>query len=312
MKKPVLIVLGLLLLAVISTYFIIPQNISVTGISHIDATDANVFKFIVKKNAWPKWWPGDHNPADSNLFAYNGMTYTLQNSTNSYIDVLIQTDKLELNSRITYLATGEGVSDVNWTAQKQSSLNPFARLAQYIRIKQQGKDIDSLLAHFKTFIQTDSNVYGIKVKLEKVTDPILLASNTTSTNYPATPAIYNIIANLRQQIKAQGATETNKPMINISKTDDNEYQLMVAIPVNKLISPAKGAVINKMVDGANLLATEVKGGRNTIDNAFVQLKNYQKDHRLISPAMPFELIVTDRLAEPDTTKWVTKVYWPVF
>ncbi|MDB4999000.1 MAG: hypothetical protein JWR76_77, partial [Mucilaginibacter sp.] len=57
---------------------------------------------------------------------------------------------------------------------------------------------------------------------------------------------------------------------------------------------------------------DVKGGKQTVANAFVQLKNYQKDHGLISPAMPFEILITNRLTEKDTAKWVTKLYWPIF
>jgi hypothetical protein len=41
------------------------------------------------------------------------------------------------------------------------------------------------------------------------------------------------------------------------------------------------------------------------------MKAYMKDFKLTSPAMPFELLVTNRANEPDTSKWVTKIYYPI-
>nr|WP_294948690.1 GyrI-like domain-containing protein [uncultured Mucilaginibacter sp.] len=311
MKKPALLVLGLLLLAFISIYFIIPQNITATSTVTVDATDGNVFKFLIKKEAWPKWWPGTHNRKDSSSFAYNGVMYTIKKDANSYIEVNINTGKLELDSKINYLATEDGATDVRWDAVKQSSLNPFARIAEFVRIKAEQKDMDSVLTQFKQFIQKDINVYGLRIKIDKVKDGVMLATNTVTKTPPTDGAVYSMIADLRKQIAAQNATETNKPMLNVTQVDNSEYHVMVAIPVNKEIKPGVNSVINKMVVGGNILQTEVKGGRKTIDNAFVQLQNFRKDYKLTGVAMPFELMVTDRSIEKDTSKWVTKLYWPI-
>lgn len=312
MKKPALLVLGIFFIAFVSIYFIIPQYITAKSSITIDSSDATVFKFLVQKEAWPKWWPGHHNPKDSNSFAFDGMMYTIKKDANSYIEVNINTTKVEFDSKINYLANDEGSTIVSWEGAKQSSLNPFVRIGEFIRIKGEQTDMDSILRAFKTFMQQDSNVYGMRIKIAHVKDGIMLATNTVSKTVPTVAETYALVASLRKEIAAQNAKETNKPMLNINKTDDNEYHIMVAIPVNKEITPGANSVVNKMVVGGNILESEVKGGRGTIDNGFAQLKNFQKDHRLISPAMPFELMITDRSAEPDTAKWVTKLYWPIF
>ncbi|TFF34966.1 hypothetical protein [Mucilaginibacter psychrotolerans] len=311
MKKPALLVLGALLLAFISLYFIIPQYITATSTVTVDAVDGNVFKFLVKKEAWPKWWPGEHMASDSNLFAFDGRLYTIKKDANSYIEVTINTDKVELEGKINYLAIDDASTKITWEAVKQSSLNPFTRVAEFMHIKSEQNDMDSILNAFKEFIQKDANVYGLPIKIDKVKDGIMLATNTVSTTLPTMETVYAMAADLRKQIAAQNAAETNKPMLNVTKADDTEYHIMVAIPINKVITPAANSVINKMVVGGNIMATEVKGGRNTIDNAFSQMRAFQKDYKLTPVAMPFELMVTDRTAQPDTAKWVTKLYWPI-
>lgn len=312
MKKPVLLVLGLLLIAFISVYFIVPQNITANALRSVDGTDVNVSRFIIQNRAWKKWWPGKKDAADSNRFSYNNIDYTLKNLTNSYAEVLITDGELQLESKIRYSTIEEGATEVSWNATMLSSLNPFARISEFVKIKSIQKDMEAILLDFKKFIEADINAYGIHVKLSKVKDPVMLATNTISKNYPSTETVYALIDKLRKQANAQNATETNKPMLNIHRTDEDEYQVMVALPINKVITPTPGFAINRMLKGGNILETEVKGGRNTIDNAFNQMKAYTKDHHLIAPAMPFESIVTDRVAEKDTAKWVTKVYFPIF
>ncbi|MFA6087358.1 hypothetical protein [Mucilaginibacter sp.] len=312
MKKPALFVLGLLLLAFISIYFIIPQHITAKSVAHVDVTDVNVFKFIIKPGSWKKWWPGEHTGTDSTVYTHNGTTYTLQKSTNSDIQVQVKKGDDVLDSHITYLATDDGATDVTWYASKQSSTNPFERIADFIGIKNTQKDMNTILGYFKQFIQKDVNVYGLSFKIKKITNPLLITTSTTTKTYPAMETVYGLIENLHKQIASQGAKELGSPMLNVNQTDDNEYEVRVALPINKAIIPGAGTKLNEMVKGGNVLEADVKGGPNTISGAFIQLKNYQKDHGLISPAMPYEQIITNRLAEKDTAKWVTRIYWPVF
>jgi hypothetical protein len=66
-----------------------------------------------------------------------------------------------------------------------------------------------------------------------------------------------------------------------------------------------------MLGGGNILAAEVKGGPHTIGRGFEVIEKYTEDHNRIAPAMPFQSMVTDRRREPDTSRWITKLYLPV-
>jgi hypothetical protein len=138
-----------------------------------------------------------------------------------------------------------------------------------------------------------------------------LATHKIFKSYPETSEVYGIISKLRDYAIKNGAKENDYPMLNITQLENKDYQMMVAIPLNKPVPTKGNIVINKMVLG-NILVTEVKGGKNTIENAFIQLSNYIRDKRHSSPAIPFESLVTNRIAEPDTTKWITKIYYPIF
>ena len=66
-----------------------------------------------------------------------------------------------------------------------------------------------------------------------------------------------------------------------------------------------------MLPGGNILITEVKGGPEEIKKAYRQVELYISDFQRVAPAIPFESLVTDRRAEKDSTKWITRIYYPV-
>lgn len=312
MKKPALIVIAVLLLAFISIYFIIPQKIKTINTIEIDANDANVARLLVNNKAWQKWWPGNIIKGDSLNYTYKKIRFGLHDNTNSGILATINQNDLIIESKLTYNSTEDIACIVTWETEMQSSLNPVARIKEYYDLQNLSADLQDILKRFKRFMQTDSNIYGLSIKVQKIKHPLMMITSTNITSYPNSNAVYALIDKLKQEAKRQNIAQVAEPMLNVHQTDDDAYQMMVALPIDKPVTETKDIQLNKMVLGGNILQTTITGGPGTLKNAFTQLKKYQKDHRLISPAMPYEVLVTDRLAEPDTSKWITKVYWPIF
>ena len=42
-----------------------------------------------------------------------------------------------------------------------------------------------------------------------------------------------------------------------------------------------------------------------------QMEQYVSDHKYVRIAIPFQSLVTDRMNEPDSSKWITKIYYPI-
>jgi len=55
----------------------------------------------------------------------------------------------------------------------------------------------------------------------------------------------------------------------------------------------------------------VRGGQGTVENALEQMQLYFDDYDKTSMAITFQYLVTDRIKESDTTKWITEIYAPV-
>jgi hypothetical protein len=184
-------------------------------------------------------------------------------------------------------------------------------LSNYFEKAEIEKQMDDVLLALKHFLQDERNTYGYKIYLNLVKDTVLLTHSETRNDIPGATEIYHIVNDLKQQAGNKGIKQTGFPMLNVTKTNGHEYQVTLALPISKTIPTEANTTINKMPKGANLLVMDVRGGQNSINNALFQLNIYMKDHRLVSPAMPFQSLVTDRLAQKDTSKWITKIYYPI-
>jgi hypothetical protein len=62
----------------------------------------------------------------------------------------------------------------------------------------------------------------------------------------------------------------------------------------------------------NFLAAQVLGGEGTVRNALTSMQDFISDNGKTSMAIPFSYLITNRMDEPDTSKWITQVYMPVY
>jgi effector-binding domain-containing protein len=309
MKKIVLITLAVVVILTAGIYILIPSTLTINNQISISASDAVASKFLTYQNNWKKWWPGAM--LNNNEYEYQGIHFTVIKTTNSAAFVTIQKGNIKFNSQVNYLADDFAVR-VSWVGDKQNSLNPVERIMQQMAASTIGNKTTEILKHFKSYLENVKNAYGYKIYIGKINNPILLASTSISKTYPNLQTAYTIVDGLRKQSNTKGASQLDYPMLNITQIAEKQYQLSVAIPIDKKVAPDQNSSINYMVKGGNLLIADVKGGPNTINNALNAVKDYMKDHKLISPAMYYQSMITDRSVEKDTSKWVTKIQYPIF
>ncbi len=169
----------------------------------------------------------------------------------------------------------------------------------------------AILNKIQTFYSAPENVYGFEIKKEFVADSILIQTSGTSKGYPNNQFIYHLIDNLKNYVTLNKATITGYPMLNVRLTDSITYEIKVALPVSKVL-PNSGSILQKrMLGRGNILVTEVKGGTTVGKRAFDAIQKYAEDYQKVAPAIPFYSLITDRIAVPDSSKWITKIYYPV-
>jgi DNA-directed RNA polymerase subunit L len=307
MKKWLLALLAALALGLVGIYVWIPSPVKIREVTAVAASEKGIVPFISDTAGIARWWP----MAAGGQFSYNGTHYRVGKPLVNGLELKLAQGGDTLLTLLHALAYRKDSAEVVWTASLPASNNPIERIRNYRRGLALKADMEAILQKLQNFAAKMENIYGIAVKQTKVQDTLLIAREHNGTGLPSQPLVYDMIAKTTQYLQQQGATITNPPMLSIYTEDSLHYRTMVALPIDKEIPVTAGFTIRRMFAG-NILVTEVKGGPATVARAFAQLNQYHNANDMTSPAKPFQSLVTDRQAEADTGKWVTRIFWPVF
>lgn len=306
MKKITIGLIVVLVLLLSSVYIFIPSKIHiVTGVS-INCVPKIASNCVNDSMVWKRWWP-----AQSTQFAFNGYRFELTNPFTDGAEVAIKKNKTVYQSRVQMIPVGRDSTIAHWSVDYPTSVNPFERLRQRSEAFTIKQNLDSLLQYFKSFEGETKNIYGFHIQRTTFPDTILAATKFLTSNYPTTQNIYDAVNKIKTVVAKQGAKEKGSPMLNIERIDSSNYETMVAIPVDKELNKEQNVATSIMLTMKDrFLFIEVIGGPATIKKAHEAITKFMLDHVLTAPAIPFDILITDRSKETDTSKWKTAVYFP--
>jgi hypothetical protein len=185
------------------------------------------------------------------------------------------------------------------------------RILQYSEAIDIKNNMAVLLDSLRAFLEVERNIYGINIIETSTTDTLLMATRSVLPSYPSNADIYHLAGLIKQYINSAQAKVTGSPLVNITPLPKGQFELMVAVPTNKELK-GNGAIFYREMIPGNFLMAEVKGGDSAIAQARKQMHYFMEDHQKVSMAIPFAIFITDRMAETDTGKWVTRLYEPIF
>jgi hypothetical protein len=306
MKKMILTAVVLLLL-IGSVYLFIPNILVLKSTVSIPTSQKGLHRMLLNKKAVAAWWPGT---SSNDSFYLNGYRYQVYNNSVSLLPVIIEDKEQSVKSTLFLLSQSNSVN-IDWMANTASSYNPVSRVLAYLKARKLNNDMNLIVEKMKEYFSNPVNIYGFDIKKELVVDANLISTSAKCKGYPATEFIYGLIGKLKDYANSQNTKITGFPMLNVEPGDSSDYFVRVALPLENIL-PSNGDIQQKrMLKNGNILVTEVKGGNLKTKEAFDQIILYGDDYNRTSPAIPFYSLITDRTAEPDSTKWITKVYYPV-
>ncbi|MDB5120804.1 MAG: GyrI-like protein [Sphingobacteriales bacterium] len=313
MKLSVKILIVCFVLSISCSYVFIPNSIKISKKVLVKSSNETIFRFLQNPDFRKKWWPGKENSTarSSSENIYKNTRFDIGKGYLDFLPIKVISDSVELTTNISLASINNDSTEIHWEASFKASLNPIKRVLQYRNATTLHSNFGDILHVFKNFIEDDKKVYGLAIQFSKVTNPVLLTTKFSSHSYPTTNLIYNSIDRLKASIKNKGVVQIDSPMLNIFKNGTNEFEIQTAIPVNKSFEVAGNQAIKRMVLG-RILVTEVMGGQAKVETAFIELENYLKDKHLLSPAIPYQLLITNRTAIRDSNNWITRIYYPIY
>ena len=312
MKKWLFGVLFFASLLLAALYIFIPNIITLKSNIGIKVTQQGLYRMLLDTNNVQKWWPGNESKnTDENKFSLNGYYYKIYANNISLAPVTITNPETNLKTSLYIISLETDSVQLAWVGSMVTSYNPVKRFFAWQKAKKINSDMNSILQKMQPFYSNPENIYGIKVEKALVTDAVLISTGANSKGYPDTKFIYTLIDKLRIHAAANKVKETGFPMLNVDTKDSITFNVRVALPISKALPSAGDIAQKRMLADGNILVTEVKGGVATTTAAFEQIIKYSLDYQRVAPAIPFFSLITDRTKEPDSSKWITKVYCPV-
>jgi hypothetical protein len=309
MKKKLIVIFILVTFFLCAVYLFIPGKINISVASVSSCIPKNIAAALHNENTWGKWWPsGDIR---TGYFTYKNRKYKLINPYTDGAEIELSAEKGKTISKIMAIPLGKDSAGVEWKISLDGGMNPFKRIAQYFEAREIKNNMQNVLNSLVNFAARTENIYGFHIERTTFTDTVLAMTKFSTNTYPSIEIIYKAIDELKQKVKKDGATERDFPMLNILQTESNHFETMIAICIDKIITSEGNIFISRMVPMKDrFLKTEVTGGSVTIKNAHNAIESYMDDRFLSAPAIPFEILVTDRRNETDTTKWKTTIFHP--
>jgi hypothetical protein len=302
MKKFFAVLLLFIVVAIACIYIFIPSNITVSAITLANAPVGSVYRYMNNENTWREKFA-----TDNSLFKQCTINSTVQNA----VDVTLHNNNDTINTKLILIFPGGDSTIIHWDCSLAAGMNPFSRLHAYTKAVEIKKNMDSILYKLKSLTSDPANIYGLHINKGSVKNTTLISTKVMLDHYPSTNEIYSLVNKLNDYAVRSGALITDNPMYNATTLEKDTIRLMVALPVNKSLPQNKSIIPVKMVPG-NFLITQVSGGEGTVRNALIQLHNFVSDNGITPMAIPFSYLITNRVDEPDTSKWMTQIYMPVY
>ncbi|MBE7176844.1 MAG: hypothetical protein INR69_10585 [Mucilaginibacter polytrichastri] len=309
MKRFLWVIFFILILITVLSYALVPGTIGIRHTQKVEVSDSQLQRYLLYPARWAAWWP-QKNKGEKGFIA-NGVLFHPQNATSSGIRVDAGSGARIFPTYIEYGVTGDRQAQIIWTAEIPAGIDPFTRISRYFHARKLSGAIQAGLISAADFLNDEKKVYGVPLRVEQVRDTLVLTARTKSDHYPSVKEYYGLIGKLREVIRRQNAHALDSPMLNVTFLDSS-YQVSAGIPVDRNIAGQRDGIFTSKLIRGNILTTTISGGQQQVDAGLQTLKQYMDDHRLISPAIPFQLLLTNRVQQPDSTRWITKIYYPIF
>jgi hypothetical protein len=310
MKKWLAGVLIVVVLLIACSYVFIPSTIVVSNVRYIHEYQNSVIKFFNDSVLLNNWWKSVSEKEGAN-YKYKGYDYQIKSALSNLVEINIHSGEINGLSTLISANIYMDSSAIQWSTEIKASINPFERIRQYKEAKKLKDNMAGLMDALEKHLNSSTNIYGIDVKEIKLKDSMLISSKINAPGYPTVSEIYSLVKKLRDYATSQHAYPTDYPMLNVTQVSENNCQVMVGLPINIPIKETNEIQLKKMPYMKSMFIANIVGGDHAIRQGLDKLKEYYFDSRRASPAIPYQLMVTDRLNQPDTSKWVTTLYYPI-
>lgn len=309
MKKSILAMLAAAAIY-LSVALLLPEACAYSFQAPLNVPAPAIFRLMTDTALTGRWWP--EAGRERGTWTWEQGSYRVSQTFLNQVNLSGNRNGIGSTITISAASTGPGTSELSFTVQTAASTSIAWRPLQELSLMRQRREHARLMDTLTRIFGNPDRVYGFRIEHQKVKDATLLSLRRQFDHDPNPLEIAEMVDSVRHHILALGGRETNLPMLNVYRTEDGGIEAMIAIATDRELRADPPFSLKRMLPGGNILVAEVTGGPHRIRECQDAVDAYVKDFRMLSPAMPFQRMITERKPGSDTSKWVTTINYPVF
>jgi hypothetical protein len=306
MKKGFLIAGVILVLVLAAIYLLVPSRLNIVVVVPVKCNVDAAGRSLLDTADRAKWWPDEGDGAIRCRF-----TGLFRRG----VDVMIDDRGMWVPGRLeVYPKVSIDSCLLQWDVSLTSGLNPVQRVERYLRAKKLAEAMKAMLSRLGSRLEDQRLVYGMAItqgNASTETDSVLVSTEQVFDRYPSDSAIYVLVEKLRRFVVRNGGHETGHPMLNVTDRLLGAFKVEVGLPTDKFMK-GDGDIRWRRLVRVQFLEADVRGGDSTVREAGRQMANYISDYQRTIMGIPYQSLITDRMKEADTTKWMTRLYVPIY
>jgi len=280
---------------------------------------------------WEKWdtWHQDSTMSGhyegpecgvgaKNVWTYNnsdegGSQTIVESRENEYIKTLLDFQEMGTAESEFFFEKADGGTKVTWNMRSAGSY-PITRWINTLFIKPEVKksyakgleNLDELTNNMKPEPKYTTG----KVSIEQVESMNGIAIHVVTGMEDLGKAMGTAFGKLMTYIGKNKMQMVGPPRAIWYSWEDETFEFDNVIPVAKSIK-GEGDIKGIKTYAGRAMHVTHKGDYESTQYSWAVLENYMKEKNLETNGDPYEIYITDPQTEPDPTKWITELYWPV-
>jgi effector-binding domain-containing protein len=330
--------IGIALVLIIAILFVIslflPKEYDHKASILIETSPCAIFEEVGDYANWPKWDPW--NAADTNMINSfegemgigqlrswksesqgNGSMKTIEFEENKMIksELLFEGSDKPAYNLITLAEEEEGVL-VEWSMLGNMGFNPIGRYWILLTKGAMEKAFSDGLNNLKALCEAKPEKSKMEITVEEKEFPGVgfIAIKHAITDKNQLGALMGAdMGALMNFMKTRELQMFGPPFTRYLVWGDGENDTLVfetAIPVNNEVE-GQGDIYYATIEACKVASAIHKGAYDQIGMAYLAIENYLKEHEIAVAGAPWESYLTNPQEEPDTSKWMTEVFYPI-
>jgi effector-binding domain-containing protein len=334
LKKILIAILALVVIALVIGFFS-PRNVTLERSVTINASAASIFEEINSVKPMQKWGPWAKIDPDGTKYTFEGpasgvgskVTWVSEHpDVGTGIQSIIESiDNQKVRTELYFggfdepsyadliiSADGE-FSNVTWTFEGDMSNNPINKLFGLMMEGMLGPSYDEGLQNLKDLVEAKPT-FTVDISVQNVQPITYLAINYSfDATEPASigPKMGELYGKVGRFMVANNIQGTGMPFTVYKVVSDTIWVADVAIPCATDGVSTSGDIIAGATAGGKAVKGIHLGDYYKLDATHAEVLKYLKYKELEVAGNTYEIYVSDPGEEPDTTKWVTEVYYPI-